>query len=210
MRFSDGLGASSWVRPKLLPLAVLFLVFLSAFSMSAVSEKPEDISLDYFIKDYVGVLTESQKQLISRQLKEIYDSGKAEAAVVIINSLEGLPIEKFAIDVAQGKLGDATRNNGLLLLISIDDRKYRFEVGRGLEPIFNDAKVGRIGRTYLQPNFWEGDYFKGIYAAINDMKYELGLDAVSPETFAPQKPKRNPITYNQMFWILFFFFFETC
>src|SRR3989338_6188279 len=94
-------------------------------------------------------------------------------AVVIIPSLEGRDIEGYAFELANDKLGSKETNNGLLLLISITDRKYRFEVGRGLEPIFNDAKIGRIARTYLVPAFQEEQYGQGIINAMNSIHVEL-------------------------------------
>ena len=82
------------------------------------------------------------------------------------------------------------------MLVAVNDRKYRFEVGRGLEADLNDAKVGRIGRMYLQDNFRKGEYGKGIYEAslavssilLNNTQsqYYVGSSEVKPVSyFAP-------------------------
>jgi uncharacterized protein len=66
------------------------------------------------------------------------------------------------------------------LLVSVDDRKYRFEVGYGLEGILPDGLVGSIGRKFLVPNFQKGDYSTGIYTAtlavINEIAAGEGID----------------------------------
>ncbi|MBI5389075.1 TPM domain-containing protein, partial [Candidatus Woesearchaeota archaeon] len=97
--------------------------------------------------------------------KYLQDSETAEYAVVIVSSLNGTAVESYAFTLAEGVLGDKEKNNGLLLLVAVEDRKYRIEVGRGIEPILNDAKVGRIGRQYLVENFRAENYSKGVVEA---------------------------------------------
>ena len=153
----------------------LLILFVLVFLLFPIvnAEKPEDVNLNGFVNDYAGVLDDAQESAISDVLKSLYDNGTAQIAVVTIKSLEGQDINGFAFKVAEGKLGDKEKNNGLLLLVSIEDRKYRFEVGRGLEPLLNDAKVGRIGRNDLVPAFREGKYGEGILNAVNDIKEEI-------------------------------------
>lgn len=140
-----------------------FLFFLLlmplVFSQSAYPK------IEYFINDYTGLLAYEEIAAIEPTLKEIYDSGAAEYAVVIIDSLNGSDIEGYSYKVAEGNIGDAAKNNGLLLLIAVQDRQYRFEVGRGLEPMLPDIVMGRIGRNYIEPYFKEGNYAAGIREA---------------------------------------------
>ncbi len=164
----------------------IFIILLFLSVMIVCAEKPEDVKLTGFVNDYAGALSSQDAQTISSTLKTMYDSGKAQFAVVIVNSLEGRDIDSFALAVAQGQIGDPEKNNGLLLLISIQDRKYRFEIGRGLEPYLNDAKAGRIGREFLVPAFQKSDYGGGINAAALEVqKYIDGeiTDSSSPAAF---------------------------
>jgi uncharacterized protein len=126
-----------------------------------------------FVNDYVHILNETEKQEITQIAQSIYDSGAAEYAIMIINSTQGKSIEDYAINIAQGKLGSEEKDNGLLLLIATQDREYRFEVGSGLEGILNDAKIGRISRDYLVPNFKQQQYGKGIIEASTAIKNTL-------------------------------------
>ena len=117
------------------------------------------------VNDYANVISPDYRAKVEAISYSMLDAGVAEYAVVTIDSLNGTDIESYSYNLANNKLGSKDKNNGLLLLVAIDDHKYRFEVGRGLEPILNDAKVGRIGRNYLVQNFRNSDYGKGIYEA---------------------------------------------
>lgn len=128
------------------------------------------VSVNDFVNDYSGVISESENSQIISIAKEIYDSKQAEYSVVIVNSTEGEPIEDYAISLVQGKLGNTEKSNGVLLLVAINDRTYRFEVGKGIEGTLNDAKVGRLGRNYLVPEFKQNNYGKGILDASNALK----------------------------------------
>lgn len=139
----------------------------------------QNIEINGFVNDYANIINLSDKARIEGVLKELYDSKTAEFAVVTVDSLNGQDIESYALNLAQGKLGDKEKNNGLLLLVAVNDHKYRFEVGRGIEPLLNDAKAGRIGRTYLVENFRNNDYGKGVYEAALAVKSVLMGDKES-------------------------------
>lgn len=149
---------------KFILLLILSLLVAVPFLYSA------DIQIKEFVNDYADIINPDEEKQLDSILQNIYDSGIAQYSIVTVKSLEGKDIESYSLDLAQGNLGDSEKNNGLLLLVALDDRKYRFEVGRGLEYILNDAKVGRIGRTYLVPNFQSGDYGRGIVEASQAVK----------------------------------------
>jgi len=140
----------------------LFFAFMALLVPICLSQQPK---IEYFVNDYAKLLTYEEIAEIEPIFKKIYDSGKAEYAIVIIDTLGGEDIEGYSYRLSEGNLGDKEKNNGLLLLIAVNDRQYRFEVGRGLEPELPDIIMGRIGRYYLEPNFKNGDYAQGIMEA---------------------------------------------
>lgn len=154
----------------LLPLMFLLLLPL-------VFSQPAEIKT--YVNDYAEILTPAQEQELTSLLREISNSGAAEYSVVTVASLEGESLESYSLRLAQEKLGSEAKNNGLLLLVAIEDREYRFEVGRGLEAVLNDAKIGRIGRTYLVPDFRKGNYDRGILEASKSVKSILLQEAES-------------------------------
>jgi len=136
----------------------VFLILLTSVASA-------QYGIEGFVNDYADVLTQEQELEIKNILEEMYDSGVAEYAIVTIPSLEGKDITGFAYELAEGNLGDEKKNNGMLLLIAVEDRRYRFEIGRGLEPVIPDIIAGRIGREYIVPNFKEENYYLGIKEA---------------------------------------------
>lgn len=151
--------------------------------------------IEYFVNDYANLLTYEEIAEIEPVLKEIYDSGVAEYVVVIVNSTNGEDIEGYSYKLAEGNLGDKEKNKGLLLLIALNDRNYRFEVGRGLEPIVPDIIASRIGRYYLETNFKNGDYAKGI------MESSLAIKQILLNNTVPQE--LNDDRAESRAWIIF-------
>jgi uncharacterized protein len=141
----------------------LLLVFVLIIFVSA-----QEITT--YVNDYAGLLNENEKLQISSIAEEIFNSGNAQYSVLIVNTTNGKNIQEYGLETAQGKLGDTEKQNGLLLIVAVSDRQYFFEVGSGLEGTLNDAKVGRIGRDYLVPNFRNNEYGKGITEASNALK----------------------------------------
>jgi len=105
------------------------------------------------------------------ELEKILESHEVatsnQIAVLIIKSLEGEILEQYSIKVVESwKLGAKGKNNGVLLLISLEDRKIRIEVGYGLEGSLTDARCSKIIRNQIVPRFKERDFDGGVRNGI--------------------------------------------
>ncbi len=165
---------------KFIPVLLLCLLIISSLAGFSFAATSSDYKITYFVNDYAGIIDDSTELELEGILKDIYDSGVAEYAIVTVPSLEGRSIEEYSLSLAQGNLGDSVKNNGLLLFIAVEDRKYRFEVGRGLEGDLNDAKVGRIARAFIVPSFKVENYNQGILDASYAVAAELSDNVSSP------------------------------
>ena len=115
------------------------------------------------INDYASVLSNSGIQQLEQYLKQHEDKTTNQLAVLIVPDLEGDNLEDFAERVFQTwRLGQQGEDNGALLLIAINDKKIRIEVGYGLEPYLTDAISGRIIQNVIAPYFRQGDYEGGV------------------------------------------------
>src|SRR6478735_875718 len=134
-----------------------FLVFISfTISLSAqqVLPKPNPPRL---LVDKAGLLSVDQQGSLEQKLVAFDDSTSNQIAVVIINDLNDIPIEDYAVKLfREWGIGGAKHNNGVLLLISKNDRKFRIEVGYGLEGAITDLQSGDILENDLTPNFKNG------------------------------------------------------
>jgi uncharacterized protein len=120
------------------------------------------------IHDEAHVLSTPFVSQLEQQLKSHEDSTSNQIAVLIVQSLQGEPIEEYTLRVSEKwKLGTEKKDNGVLIFASISDRRARIEVGEGLEGPLPDALCNQIIRNELAPYFRQGDYEGGIQAASN-------------------------------------------
>lgn len=138
----------------------LLYALLIAFSapLSARVEKVEQLEPRGYVNDFAGVLDAQAEAQLTALCKEVDQKTRAQIAVVTIRSLEGASLEEFSHRLATrwgvGYKGD---NRGVLILLAVSERRFRIEVGYGLEPILPDGKVGGFGREMV-PLLRQGDY----------------------------------------------------
>ena len=154
---------------KFIILFIVQIIFLQCFTAKAIS-KP-----DYgFVLDNANIISQDTIDHINEMNFKMKDYG-SQVAVLTVNDLGGTDIESFSNKVFRDwGIGDKKKNNGVLLLVSLNDRQVRFEVGYGLEGAINDAKAGRIIRNVIKPNFQAEDYDKGIRDAFDSVIYYIG------------------------------------
>lgn len=136
------------------------------------------------VHDEAKILSQQTVEQIERQLSVYEDSTSNQIAILIINSLEGEVLEEYTLRVAEKwKLGQKDKDNGVLLLIAVDDHKMRIEVGYGLEGVITDALASRIIRNELAPNFRKDDYDTGVISAVNAIIAGIGGEYSADETY---------------------------
>src|SRR5207248_7773233 len=119
----------------------------------------------------------------------------AQLAVVTLKSLQGGQIEDFAVKLfKQWGIGEKDRKNGILLLVAIDDRKARIEVGYGLEPILPDALAGRILNDQLFPAFKQKRYADGLTAAVDRIALIVEKNEPAPANLRRPRGQADPLT----------------
>jgi uncharacterized protein len=112
---------------------------------------------------------------------------------LLVPSLEGEPIESFSIRVAEAwKIGSRGKDNGVLVVVSRDDRKIRVEVGSGIEGGLTDAQSSRIIRGTIAPAFRAGRYGDGLEAAGRQILAALGALPPGMEAGAPRSTPEPP------------------
>lgn len=119
------------------------------------------------VSDYVGLLTDEQIGMLNAKLQQFEERTTNQIAVAIFKSLEEENLEDFSIRLAEKwKIGTRGRDNGVILLIFLEDRKLRIEVGYGLEGALTDAIASSIIRNDIAPRFRLGDYYGGIESGV--------------------------------------------
>ena len=131
------------------------------------------------VVDLAGIIDKAVETKINRYLRELELKTTAQMAILTVKSLEGQTIEEFSLTIAHDKwkLGQKGKDNGVLLVVAINAKKYRIEVGYGLEGALPDSLVGGIGRQYMVPYFKKGDYSTGIYTATLAIANKIASEA---------------------------------
>jgi uncharacterized protein len=171
-------------------LVIISCLFLASSSFAVVPPIPHMPS--HYVVDLAGIINDDVENRLNGYLKELEQKTTSQFIILTIKSLEGESLEEFSITTAHDtwKLGQKGKDNGLLLLVSLDDRKYRFEVGYGLEGLLPDSLVGSIGRKFLVPNFQKGDYSTGIYTASLAVINEIATNEDVAITGMPKIQRR--------------------
>lgn len=158
--------------------AVILAVTLCLAAAAEVAYQP---TAQFFVNDFANVLSAQTEQEIVELGRALQQQTGAQAVAVTVPSLDGQSVEDYAIDLANSwGIGQAEENNGVLILIAVEERKLRIEVGLGLEGALPDGKTGRIMDEYMTPPLRQNDYSAGMlegYRAVASQIYqEYGID----------------------------------
>ncbi len=180
---------------------LLLLSFLLTGLMSKAEFKVP--SLQGPVMDLVGVLQRSDSRELSRLLYDYNQRGKAQIQVLIVQSLEGEEIEQASIKITDTwKLGDKKRDNGILFLIAVQDRKLRIEVGQGLEGALPDVIAKRIISDTVIPLFRAGRSSDGVVVGVHEIILSVDKEFADNNNIAAPEGKKN----KSVFMILFVLF----
>ncbi|MDN3452267.1 MULTISPECIES: TPM domain-containing protein [unclassified Psychrobacter] len=149
---------------------------------SAEGVDADKLILNEPVVDQANILNPQEKLRLESQLRGIYQQGLAQAAVVIVPTTNGVPIFDYALQVAEKwELGDEAIDDGLLMVVAVNDRDMYILTGYGLEGVLPDAALNRIIREDITPLFKQNNYGAGILAGIGALNTRLTAD---PEVLA--------------------------
>ena len=162
----------------------LFLLIFFLLCLPFAADGLDVPSLHGYVNDYAGMISPSVKSKIEEELGAFERSDSTQIVILIIPSLEGEGIEEFSIKVAEAwKVGQQRKDNGVLLIVSKQERKIRIEVGRGLEGKLTDLMAGRIIDQVIKPRFKQGDFDGGFITGVSAL-----IDGTRGEFKAEQRP----------------------
>ncbi len=147
-------------------LAAAWIAFAAAMAQAQQAIPP----LTSRVTDLVGTLTSAERTSLESKLGAFEARKGAQIAVLIVPTTQPEEIEQYSIRVVDAwKLGREKPDDGALLLVAIQDRALRIEVGRGLEGALTDLVANRIIDESITPRFREGDFAGGIAAGVERM-----------------------------------------
>ncbi|MDA8084576.1 MAG: TPM domain-containing protein [Nitrospiraceae bacterium] len=144
-----------------------------------------------YVNDYAGMISAQTKAEIEGKLQTFEQTDSTQVVILTVPSLQNDPIEDFGIRAGEAwKIGQKGKDNGVILIVSKEDRKMRIEVGRGLEGKLTDLMSGRIINQVIKPRFKAGDYDAGFLAGVSAI-----IDATRGEFKADNSRSERPPHY---------------
>jgi len=155
---------------RLILALFLTLLYTSGFAQDFPA-KPHTL-----VNDYTGTLSEVQKQQLENKLVAFDDSSSTQIAIAIIKSVGQYDINDYALGLGRvWGVGGAKKNNGVMIVVSLGDRKISMQTGYGLEGALPDIITKRIIENEIKPYFKQGDYYGGLDAGTTAIiKYTKG------------------------------------
>lgn len=163
-------------KNKIIKILISIVILINIFAIKvAAIVKPTS---DFYVNDYAKLLNSNTQNYIININKKLYDLTGAQIVVVTVLNLEGDSLEEYATELFRN-FGIGDKNNGVLLLLALEEREFRVEVGYGLEGCLNDAKTGRIQDEYIIPylknNQWDEGIRNGFNAILEEISAEYGV-----------------------------------
>jgi len=156
------------IRTFLFALAFLFAAPALAQTFPPLSGR---------VVDQAELLSPEQEAELTQKLEALEAASTRQLVVLTVPNLQGQEIEEYGVALGRAwGIGQRDANNGVILIVAVEERKMRIEVGYGLEGILTDALSSQIIRNDIRPRFRDGDYPGGITA---------GVDAIIAQLQAP-------------------------
>ena len=189
----------NWNQKKHI-LATLFLILAGAVFYAQDSPVPK---LTGRVVDEAKIINGKTEDEIESYLKSVEENSGIQIAVLTVNSIP-VSIEEYAVKVFETwKLGQAGKDNGVLVVVAVKDRKLRIEVGYGLEGVLTDTKCGIIIRNVITPHFKEGNYAEGIFNGVKTLAgYASGDEKTVKKVDSAEKDEGFP-PLPLILWLIF-------
>lgn len=192
---------------------IIFAIFCVILSISLCACESGDEKSGYpaptekfFVNDFADVMTDEDIETIYSKGVALNEKTTAQAVVITVESLDGEPVEEYALGIGrEWGVGTEEDDNGIVVLLSEQDREVYIAVGYGLEGALNDSKVGRIIDNYGMSYFAANDFSTGITqiynCVVNEIYIEYGIEpeegytpvAVLPKSTAEEETSASKV-----------------
>jgi len=138
------------------------------------------------VNDYTGTLSSAQLQQLEQKLVAFDDSSSTQIAIAVLKSVGDYDINEYTLELGRKwGVGSSGKNNGIMIVVALGDRKISIQTGYGLEGVLPDIYAKRIIENEIKPNFKAGNYYQGL---------DAGTDAIIKYTkgeYKNENPKRK-------------------
>lgn len=195
---------------------IIIFIFIFTFSINQRIYAQNFPKPEGFVNDFANLIDSETKQNLTKLAVIVKQNTGSEIAIVTIDNIGNYSIEEYAADLfKKWGIGEKGKDNGILILLALKQRKVRIEVGYGLEGDFPDILANKYLEDYAIPYFKKGDYSKGFYAltyAIVNRFAKINNADINQWLETANVPKvkiksKNSFSISSLFNLLFILFF---
>lgn len=159
---------------KLFSVICFGIILSIVLSVSAFAVKLPEPTKDFFVNDFANVLDEEDEKELMKIGENLFVKTGAQVVVVTVDTLDGADVSDYALELGRKwGVGDKEKNNGVVLLLAVSERKVTIQVGYGLEGRLPDGKTGRILDKYAVPYLKNNDFSTGLSEAYKAIVSEV-------------------------------------
>ncbi len=165
---------------KIIKISFAVLIFTACFSFVSAQEAIYPERPRGYVSDFAEIIdNEGELEL---KLENYEKQTGNEISVATIQSIGDSSIEEYAVTLfTKWGIGKQDKDNGILLLVALNEKKVRIEVGYGLEGAVPDSVAGSIIRNEITPGFSQGDYSRGIEKGVDALIAAIGREYTGEE-----------------------------
>ena len=147
-------------------ISICLLILIPLWGM-AQDKLPVPATPGSWVNDYAGVFSSAEVSSLDQKLNEFEYRNSTQIFVITLDDNDGYPVSMLAPMIGeQWGVGQQGKDNGIIILVDIQDQEVFIATGYGNEEYVTDALGGRIVEHEMLPNFKNGDYYAGIDAAV--------------------------------------------
>ena len=187
---------------------LLFLLSVAVFTSLSSEEAhyPEPVG---YVNDYAEVISPDHESRLTQLIAEVEEKTTAEIAIATVKTAHPQPIDMYAVELfTRWGVGKRGKDNGVLIVMALEERQVWIEVGYGLEAVLPDGFCGDVYRQVLVPNFQRSEYGEGLFLATAAISQRIGSEygveisggAETPEVGS----RRGPARFLSVVWVIIF------
>jgi uncharacterized protein len=182
---------------RLLQRTLIFLLFFGC-GATLLAERVKDLPAPQnYVSDFANVISPQTALGLDQLCSQVDHQAHAQIAVITVKTLEDVPIEDFATQLEdKWGVGPKKDDRGILIILAIQDRKRRIEVGYGLESVITDKQAGDIGRA-MEPLLQQGNYDGAVTLAVTRIAADAGV-TLQAQRRGPPQPQAKPLSLGQL------------
>ena len=156
------------------------------------------------VSDFAGILSDGERSTLERKLVAFNDSTSTQIAVVIMRSTGNFEIADYSVQLFnKWKIGQESKNNGVLVLVAVDDHKVWITTGYGIEGVLPDAICKRIVDREIVSAFRRGDYSTGLEDGTNSIMSIVKGEFTAEEYLKTKKKKPLFFPFFMFLFVIF-------